>query len=57
MKKGELTINYTIVIILALLVLIIIALIFRGQIINFVNEITGISDGLNLKDAAQGLKP
>jgi len=57
MKKGELTINYTIVIILALLVLIIIALIFRGQIINFVNEITGVSESLNLKDAAQGLKP
>lgn len=55
-EKGELTINYTIVFILALLVLIVIALIFRAQIINFVKEITGVSQNLNLADAAKELK-
>ena len=58
MKKGEITINYVIVFILALLVLIVVALIFRQQIINFVANITGLSSGLgtNIHDATEALK-
>ena len=59
MKKGELTINYVIVTILALIVLIIVALIFRDQISSFVKTILGISSGLNtdLSQATDALSP
>ena len=56
-KKAELTINYLIVIILALIVLIVASLIFRDQIIDFVNNIRGISSILDLGTAAEGLSP
>jgi len=58
-KRGELTINYVIVIILALLVLVVIALIFRNQIIDFINNIRGISSSLNtdLSKASDALAP
>ena len=55
MKRGEITINYVIVIILALIVLIVISLIFRDQITNFVENIRGVSSGLGLEEAAEGL--
>lgn len=57
MKKGEITINYVIVIILALIVLIVVALIFRNQIGEFVQNIRGVSSGLGLEEAAGKLKP
>ena len=56
-KKGELTLNYLIVIILALVVLIVVSLIFRDQIIDFVNNIRGISSSIDLGTAAEGLAP
>lgn len=59
MKKGELTINYIIIIILALLVLIVVAIIFRNQIGDFVQNIRGLSSGFNadIQQSAQGLAP
>jgi len=41
-KKGELTINYIIMLILAVIVLIIVIIIFRDQIGLFVEKITGL---------------
>lgn len=55
MKKGELTINYVIVIILALLVLVIIGLIFRDQIGNFITSIRSVSDAVDLTSATKDL--
>ena len=45
-KKGELSMHYIIITILALLVLVVVALIFRQQISEFIQNITGISSGL-----------
>jgi len=47
MKKGELTINYIIIIILALAVLIAIGLIFRNQIAEILSSLKIISTGVN----------
>ncbi|MBS3170964.1 hypothetical protein J4223_04255 [Candidatus Woesearchaeota archaeon] len=47
MKKGELTINYIIVLILALIVLVAIAIIFRQQIGNFLESIRAVSEPLS----------
>ena len=47
MKKGELTINYIVVLILALLVLVIIAIIFRDQITNFLNSLNAVSEPIS----------
>jgi len=55
-KKGmELTLNYIILIILGLLVLIVVGLIFREQIITFIENIRGVSSGLELEKATEGL--
>ena len=52
-------INVLIVIILALLVLVVVILIFRDQIIDFVNNIQGVSSGLgtDLGKATDALSP
>ncbi len=47
MKKGELTINYIIILILALLVLIVVAIIFRDQISNFLQSINAVSQPIS----------
>ena len=47
MKKGELTINYIIVLILGLIVLVAIAIIFRDQIGNFLESIRAVSEPLS----------
>ena len=47
MKKGELTINYIIVLILALIVLIVIAIIFRNQIGNFLQSLNAVSQPIS----------
>lgn len=47
MKKGELTINYIVVLILALLVLVIVAIIFRDQITNFLNSLNAVSEPIS----------
>lgn len=47
MKRGELTINYIIVLILALIVLIVIAIVFRDQIGNFLQSINAVSEPLS----------
>ncbi|MSR86286.1 hypothetical protein EXS74_02730 [Candidatus Woesearchaeota archaeon] len=58
-KKAELTMETVIVLILLLIVLIAVALIFRSQIISFVNSISGVSSGLNtdLAKATDALSP
>lgn len=59
-KKGaELTMNYLVVIIIGLLVLVVVALIFRGQIIEFVNSIRSVTSGLGsqLQGATEKLTP
>ena len=58
-KKGDITINYIIVTILALLVLVVVALIFREQIISFIDTIRGLSSGLSsdIDRASQELIP
>ena len=45
-KKGELTIEYIIVLILALIVLVTLGIIFRSQIVSFISKITGLSDSV-----------
>lgn len=45
-KKGELTINYLIITILALIVLFAVAIIFHNQIINILSSLKVISSGL-----------
>jgi len=57
MKRGELTMETVIVVILLLVVLIVVSLIFRDQIAGFVDNIRGVPSGLNLEEAAKGLKP
>ena len=47
MKKGELTINYIILLILGLIVLVTIAIIFRDQIGNFLESIRAVSDPIS----------
>ena len=44
MKKGELTINYIIVLALALIVLITLVIVSRGQIGTFIDKISSITD-------------
>jgi uncharacterized membrane protein YdfJ with MMPL/SSD domain len=44
MKKGELTIEYIIVLMLALIILVTLAIVFRSQIATFITKITSISD-------------
>ncbi len=58
-KKGDLSINYVIITILALMVLIVVALIFRQQITGFIQNITGISGGLgtDIKGTTDSLLP
>ena len=46
-KKGDLTINYIVITILALLVLVVVAIIFREQIITFIDTIRSLSSGLS----------
>ena len=55
MKKGELTIEYVIIIILALLVLVVIAIIFRGQIMSFLDSIRGVSNAVDLSTSTEAL--
>ncbi len=57
MKRGELTMETVIVVILLLIVLVVVTLIFRDQIAGFVENIRGVSSGLDLEEAAKGLKP
>ncbi len=58
-KKAELTIETIIILILVLVVLIVVSLIFRSQIVDFVNSIRGVSSGLNtdLTKATDALAP
>ena len=58
-KKGELTLQYIIMMILGLMALIIIAIIFREQIGNFVATIKGTSSGIDTQiiEATDGLTP
>lgn len=55
--RGDLTINYVILFILALLLLVVVAIIFRKQIINFLDTINGVSGGLGqgVKNAVKDL--
>lgn len=54
-KKGEITMSYVITMIIALLVLVVVIWIFREQIINFVSEITGLSQDLSGQIDTSGL--
>lgn len=58
-KKGDLTINYIVITILALLVLVVVAIIFREQIVNFIDTIRGLTGGLNtdIQKAGEELIP
>jgi hypothetical protein len=47
MKKGELTTNYIIVIILALVVLIVVGIVFRNQIMGILSNLKVISSGID----------
>ena len=57
-KKGELSLRFIILLMLALLALVVIAIIFQDQISSFVDAITGTSSDLStsLSDATEGLK-
>ncbi len=46
-KKGELELKYIILLILAIIVLITLAVIFRQQLSNFLEQITSISTDIN----------
>jgi len=56
-KKGELTLEYIILLILGLLVLILVAIMFQEQIGNFFSTISGTSSSLSkgAESAAEGL--
>jgi hypothetical protein len=56
-KKGELTLNYIILMIIAVVVLISVLIIFNKQIVAFVSNIQGTSDslGTQLVDATESL--
>tara|TARA_Y100000310_G_C20197170_1_gene585210 strand:- start:378 stop:563 length:186 start_codon:yes stop_codon:yes gene_type:complete len=56
-KKGELTLRFMILLILALMVLIVVAIIFQDQIAGFVDTLSGTSStlGTELGQATEGL--
>ena len=56
-KKGELTLRFMILLILALMVLIVVAIIFQDQIGGFVDTLSGTSStlGTELGQATEGL--
>tara|TARA_Y100000310_G_C20689321_1_gene821170 strand:- start:1077 stop:1259 length:183 start_codon:yes stop_codon:yes gene_type:complete len=56
-KKGELTLRFIILMILAVMVLIVVAIIFQDQIANFLETVKGTSSGLGeqIGNASQGL--
>jgi hypothetical protein len=58
-KRGDLSMQFIVISILALIVLVVIVLVFRTQIINFISSITDLSSGLgtDINDASQDLLP
>jgi hypothetical protein len=56
-KKGELTLQFMIMLILGVLVLFVVLLIFKDQIIDFVTTIGATSEGLDsgIDNAVKGL--
>jgi hypothetical protein len=56
-KKGEVSLNFMIMLIIAVVVLFVILIIFRQQVVNFVGEIGGLITGYGDKatDLSKGL--